>query len=209
MSLARAWKVKAHAYREEVRQCSALISDLHAAVDKAVETQQERDTWKRRAEEATEHARSEYDRGRRKGRADVGKYANAIGRIKGALGLAGAIPMDETVKAVGSLAKRLNEAQAACAALVAMVRGYAGLSSTPELSLIAATCRAALAQLPAAVRRYVAEVEALREVARTAIHFYAMVKGECPSLLDDDHNADDFAAALAHLDAVRAENGKP
>jgi len=50
----------------------------------------------------------EYDRGRREGRADVGKYANAIGRIDCALGIAGAEPLDSTVKAVEALVLRAD-----------------------------------------------------------------------------------------------------
>lgn len=52
--------------------------------------------------------RAEYDRGRQAGRHDVGKYANAIGRIDCALGRVGAKPLDETVRAVEELAEKLR-----------------------------------------------------------------------------------------------------
>ncbi len=52
--------------------------------------------------------RAEYDRGRQAGRHDVGKYANAIGRIDCALGRVGAKPLDETVRAVEELAAKLR-----------------------------------------------------------------------------------------------------
>lgn len=41
-----------------------------------------------------------WDAGRQEGRADVGKYSNAIGRIEGALGITGPVPLDDTVAAV-------------------------------------------------------------------------------------------------------------
>lgn len=37
---------------------------------------------------------------------------------------------------------------------------------------------------------------AAREVASTGRNFLAMVSGECPSLLEDDHNSEAFVAAL-------------
>lgn len=55
--------------------------------------------------DAEERARAEYDRGRADGRADVGKYANAIGRIDCALGRVVAMPLDDTVAAVEALVR--------------------------------------------------------------------------------------------------------
>ena len=50
----------------------------------------------------------EYDRGRRDGRADVAKYANAIGRIESACGISGAQGMTVTVQAVEEMARRMR-----------------------------------------------------------------------------------------------------
>lgn len=47
-----------------------------------------------------------FDRGRAVGREDVAKYSNAIGRIEAALGIVGAQPLSETVRAVENLARR-------------------------------------------------------------------------------------------------------
>jgi hypothetical protein len=48
--------------------------------------------------------RAEYDRGRREGRDDVGKYAGAIGSIECALGIYGAVPLSETVEVAKAMA---------------------------------------------------------------------------------------------------------
>jgi DNA repair exonuclease SbcCD ATPase subunit len=56
--------------------------------------------------------REEFDRGRAVGREDVGKYSNAIGLIESALGISGATPLGETVKAVERLATELEQAKA-------------------------------------------------------------------------------------------------
>ena len=53
-----------------------------------------------------------YERGRSAGREDVAKYSRAIGEIEAVLGIAGAVPLSETVAAVRAMAdenKHLNE----------------------------------------------------------------------------------------------------
>jgi len=60
---------------------------------------------------AVERERDEaFDRGRAEGRRDVAEYANAIGRIDGALGRCGAKPMAETVAAVEAVIRERDAA---------------------------------------------------------------------------------------------------
>lgn len=60
---------------------------------------------------ANARADAEFERGRSVGREDVGKYSNAIGRIESALGISGAIPLEQTVKAVEMLNARAVAAE--------------------------------------------------------------------------------------------------
>lgn len=65
-----------------------------------------------RAERAERERDEAFDRGRTVGRADVGKYANAIGLIDSTLGRVVAKPLRETVAAVEAVVRELAEARA-------------------------------------------------------------------------------------------------
>lgn len=78
----------------------------------------------------------EYDRGRAAGRADIDQYSNAIGRIESALGIAGAVPMHETVDAVVALVRRADIAEAEIERL-RKTQDDAGLDEHNVLALIA------------------------------------------------------------------------
>lgn len=54
-----------------------------------------------------------FDRGRAIGREDVGKYSRAIGEIEAALGIAGAVPLSQTVAAVSVMRAELTAAREA------------------------------------------------------------------------------------------------
>jgi hypothetical protein len=84
----------------------------------------------RRVREAEARATHEYDRGRREGRADVGKYANAIGRIDCVLGRAGALPLGETVRAVE---EAVASRDTALAKLAEVEREHVRLSKLVEM----------------------------------------------------------------------------
>jgi hypothetical protein len=70
---------------------------------------------------AADRERAAFDRGQKVGREGLGKYANAIGLIEAVLGIAGAQPLPETVRAVEALAKERDELRA----VVEQVRGLA------------------------------------------------------------------------------------
>lgn len=61
------------------------------------------------ARELTKAYRSGFDAGRAKGRAEVGKYSDAIGRIEAAIGYSVARPLSDTVAAVESLAVEFDK----------------------------------------------------------------------------------------------------
>lgn len=71
-----------------------------------------------------------FDSGRNAGRAEVAKYSRALGEIEAVVGIAGAVPMRETVAAVRSLAQRAEAAEKERDELRAMAKRH--LSAADE-----------------------------------------------------------------------------
>jgi hypothetical protein len=57
--------------------------------------------------------------------------------------------------------------------------------------------RALLAEHAIAEGWQLVRQDVFNKLISTGTNFYAFVEGECPSLIEDDHNAYDFAFALA------------
>lgn len=84
------------------------------------------------AEDEAAYAEERFEAGRAAGRADVGKYSNAIGRIESLVGIAGARPLDETVEAVK---KALADAEAPRVRAVRARRGGLAARQLPSAGL--------------------------------------------------------------------------
>lgn len=108
---------RAEAAEARVRELEARLpvdgSHMPSIVDLL---EDERDELKARVRELEAERDSAREAGRRVGREDVAKYANAIGRIEGLFGLAGPVSMRETVATVERELARLRAIADAAAA---------------------------------------------------------------------------------------------
>lgn len=105
---------------ERIRELEAECKLAHAAAQEAHGSCfAQIESWKGRAEKAEARVKelegdlhASYDRGRAQGRVDVGKYSRAFGEIEKCLGMAGAVPLSQTVGSVRALKERVRELEA-------------------------------------------------------------------------------------------------
>jgi hypothetical protein len=149
-----------------------------------------------RSEAAEKQIAPVYEKGRATGRDDVAKYSRAIGEIEGQLGIAGAVPLRETIAAVRALRLKVTAAESALAEATEIVRMVDGAQLQGVFPFLARSARAFLSRTPA-------PVESLKFSPAAEAHLDALERTPAPAAKAEPGEvkrleADGFYAARVH-----------